>query len=136
MFDKILVPIDPSHIDETEATLNLAEHLKSENGQIILLSVIEEVPAYVAAQIPDGLLANAKSNAVSGLKNLVTKRNMDAETIVLNGHAAKTIREVQDKKECDLIIISSHKPTTMDYVLGSTASKVVRRAQCPVLVMR
>ncbi|MEM8652657.1 MAG: universal stress protein [Pseudomonadota bacterium] len=136
MYKKILVPIDPSHFDEANPTLDLAEHLKSEDGQVVLLSVVEEIPAYVASQIPEELLANAVTSAANGLKALAKTRDMDAVTLVKNGHAAATIKEVQKEQDCDLIIISSHKPTTVDYVLGSTASKVVRRAQCPVFVTR
>lgn len=136
MYKNILVPIDPSHITEADPTLDLAEHLKSKDGQIVLLSVVEEIPAYVANQIPEDLLANAETNAMDGLRRIVDLRKMDAQAVVKKGHAAATIKEVQKELGCDLIIISSHKPTTVDYVLGSTASKVVRRAQCPVFVTR
>lgn len=136
MYKNILVPIDPSHIEEAGPTLDLAEHLRSVDGQIILLTVVEEIPSYVAAQIPKEILMNATTSAVTGLKALVEEQKIDAVPMVKHGHAAATIKEVQQEHDCDLIIISSHKPTTVDYVLGSTASKVVRRAQCPVFVTR
>ena len=53
MYSNILVPIDPSHIDEADSTLDLAEHLKSTNGKIVLLSVVEDIPAVVVkADVP------------------------------------------------------------------------------------
>jgi len=36
----------------------------------------------------------------------------------------------------DLIIVGSHKPGLQDYLLGSTAARVVRHAMCSVLVGR
>lgn len=136
MYKNILVPLEPAHLDDVSKTLDLAEHLRAPGGRIVLLSVVEEIPSYVASQIPEDLLVNAKLTSEDNLRALVAKRDMDAEIMVRTGHAAATIKQVQREEECDLIIISSHKPTTVDYVLGSTASKVVRRAQCPVFVTR
>ena len=136
MYKKILVPIDPSHVEDAEPTLALAEHLKSDDGEIILLSVVEEIPTYVASQIPPELLVDAKANTNEEIKSMARKAKVDATILVKSGHAAATIKAVQREKECDLIIISSHKPTTVDYLLGSTASKVVRKAPCPVFVTR
>jgi nucleotide-binding universal stress UspA family protein len=59
---------------------------------------------------------------------------MDVE--VRSGHSYKTILEVAEEKQVDLIIIASHRPGLQDYFLGSTAAKVVRHARCSVLVMR
>ena len=136
MYKKILVPLDPSHMEKANATLDLAEHLKADDGQLILLSVVEEIPTYVASQIPNELLVNARKHAKDSLQTLVKDRGMKADILVESGHAAATIKLVQRNKQCDLIIISSHKPNNVDYLLGSTASKVVRRAQCPVFVTR
>ena len=36
----------------------------------------------------------------------------------------------------DLIIVASHEPGMLSYVLGSNASAIVRRAKCSVLVVR
>ena len=36
----------------------------------------------------------------------------------------------------DLIVIASHEPGMLAYVIGSNASTIVRRAKCSVLVVR
>ena len=36
----------------------------------------------------------------------------------------------------DLIIVASHKPNVGDYLLGTTAARVVRHATCSVFVVR
>ena len=136
MFKNILVPLDPGHLEESEETLNIAEHLRADGGTITLLSIVEEMPGYVASQIPAEFLDNAEKSATTNLKLLVQRREMDAKVLVKTGHAAATIKSVQRELGSDLIIISSHKPNNLDYLLGSTASKVVRRAQCPVFVLR
>lgn len=56
--------------------------------------------------------------------------------MIRNGNASGTIVEIQKSGEYDLVIIASHKPHNMDYLLGSTATRVVRKADCPVFVTR
>jgi nucleotide-binding universal stress UspA family protein len=41
-----------------------------------------------------------------------------------------------DKIGADLIIVASHKPNVGDYLLGSTAARIVRHASCSTLVVR
>ena len=36
----------------------------------------------------------------------------------------------------DLIVVGSHRPVMIDYLLGSNAKAIVRHAQCSVLVVR
>jgi len=45
---------------------------------------------------------------------------------------------LQAAEDCDanLIMIASHKPGLRDYFIGSTAARVIRHAQCSVLVER
>ena len=61
---------------------------------------------------------------------------MKMQALVRTGHSYKTILEVAKEKDVDLIIIASHRPGLQDYFLGSTAAKVVRHADCSVLVVR
>ncbi len=58
------------------------------------------------------------------------------EVEVRVGHPYKTILEVAEEKEADLIIVASHQPDLQNYLIGSTAAKVVRHATCSVLVVR
>ena len=136
MYENILVPIDPAHIDAAVPTVELAEHLKSDNGKITLFTVVEDIPAYVLAEIPDFSLESTRKSTEDELSKFIEQQNLDAIVEAKIGHAATSIQEYQQDNNCDLIIISSHKPTTVDLFLGSTASKIVRRAQCPVFVTR
>lgn len=56
--------------------------------------------------------------------------------VVMSGKPGVAIAELAEQIGADLIIIGSHRPGVQDYFLGSTASRVVRRAPCAVLVTR
>ena len=46
------------------------------------------------------------------------------------------ILKVAEDCSADLIIMASHRPELKDYMLGPNASRVVRHANCSVLVVR
>ena len=62
---------------------------------------------------------------------------MQCETLVRSGVAFDEIVKVARELKVDLIILSTHGHTGLKHgFLGSTAENVVRRAPCPVLVVR
>jgi len=56
--------------------------------------------------------------------------------VVIEGHSSRSILNHANSNDADLIIIASHQPGMQDYLLGSTAAKVVRHAKCAVHVLR
>ena len=56
--------------------------------------------------------------------------------LVLEGNAATTILAQADADEADAIVLGSHRPDYRDYLIGSTAARVVRHAACTVVVER
>jgi nucleotide-binding universal stress UspA family protein len=59
------------------------------------------------------------------------------ETVVVEGNPVQEILRVAEEKECDLIVMGSHgRGALLDTMMGSTASRVVRRSPVPVLVVR
>lgn len=59
------------------------------------------------------------------------------ETIVVKGNPVHQILNVAEEKQCDLIVMGSHgQGALIDTMIGSTASRVLRRAAIPVLVVR
>ena len=59
------------------------------------------------------------------------------EVIVKKGNPVEIIIETADEKDCDLIVMGTHGEGSLaDTMMGSTARRVVRRSQHPVLVIR
>ena len=136
MYKTILVPIDMSHIAEGKANIDLAAEHAAAGASIILLNVVEEIPNWAAVELPAGLLDKSLEASQSELKAIAAAAGLKVEVDVRTGHSYNTILDVAEEKKVDLIIIASHRPGLQDYFLGSTASKVVRHANCSVLVVR
>lgn len=136
MYKTILVPIDMSHVAEGKANIDLAAQHAATGASIILLNVVEEIPNWAAVELPAGLLDKSLEASQSELEAIAAAAGMKVEVEVRTGHSYNTILDVAEEKSADLIIIASHRPGLQDYFLGSTASKVVRHANCSVLVVR
>ena len=136
MYKTIIVPIDLGHTEKGKAMIDTAAKLIDKGGRIIVVNIVEEIPGFVVAQLPEGVLRKSSENAASELKDMVSAAGVDTEVEVRTGRPATTINAIADDKEADLIIVASHKPGMQDYLLGSTAAGIVRHAKCSVLVTR
>lgn len=134
MYKTILVPIDLSHPEPGEKTLKIAKAIAGADGRITLLTVLPEIPAFAASELPEGMLNRNLANARTELEAF--GKGSGAEIEVRYGHAPTAILEYAEEVKADLIIVGSHRPGLQDYFLGSTAARVVRHAQCAVLVDR
>lgn len=135
MYDTILVPADFAHDKQTIESLQKAQELLSD-GKIILLHVLDEIPAYAMIELPEGTELHHVSGAKKDLQALADKAGVKVEVEVRKGGSYANIIESAEMNKAGLIIINSHRPGFRDYLLGSTAAKVVRHAKCPVLVER
>ena len=123
-------------IVQVSQKIEVARKLGIEKSRIILLNVIEEIPTWVASEIPQGIIEKSSLTAHSELKAIANAAVIEAEIEIRSGHSHNTILSVANEVGADLIIIGSHKPGLQDYFLGSTAARVVRHAGCSVLVLR
>ena len=135
MYNTILIPVDFAHDEQSIQSLQKAEKLLGDN-EIIALHVVEEVPEYIMAQLPDDFRFDKVEQATKDLKELVEKSGINARVEVRKGGSYSCILDSAKENKVNLIIINSHRPEFQDYLLGSTAAKVVRHATCAVLVER
>ena len=136
MYKTILVPIDLADLDKGKATLDMAKKLGAGGATIRLLNVVEDMPSYAAAELPTGLVEKSVANARKMLDGVAEAATGPVEVEVRAGHANSAILAAAEDCGADLIIIGSHRPGLQDYLLGSTAGRVVRHSACSVLVVR
>lgn len=135
MYTNILIPVAPDHSHPTAEALTIARKLAADDAKITALSVVDKIPDYVAQYLPAGQLEKTHRDTVDALAEDVGAAD-DVSTIVVTGHAGRSIVDYAGEHGVDLIVIASHCPGLQDYFLGSTAARVVRHAQCAVHVLR
>ncbi len=136
MYATILVPIDLSHIDGGLKAIKIAKELIDDDGKILLINVVEALPTYVEVELPLSLSNKFKQRALAELTKIANNTGIGSNVEIQTGHAAPIILDAAKEHKAGLIIVGSHRPGLADYFLGSTASRVVRHAQCPVFVDR
>lgn len=136
MFKTILVPVDLASPEKGKIQIDVAMKMGGKDARIVLLNVVEDVPSFVAAQLPSGILEKSKEESTQSLTDMAKAAGKGAEVEVRVGQAGTAILDAAEKAGADLIIVASHKPGMQDYLLGSTAARVVRHATCSVLVLR
>ncbi len=136
MFKTILVPIDVAHADSSQAIIDTAVNNGDADTKIILLNVVEEIPRWAAVELPADIQKKSLQNSQDEMDAIARVATANTEVIIRVGHPYQTILSEAEKNNADLIVIASHKPGLQDYLLGSTAAKVVRHAKCSVLVVR
>jgi len=139
---KILVPIDfsPSSHAALDAATEFAEKFDAE---ILLLSVI---PAFPSVSLPDSIteaaiVENGKKEADARFavsqEALGAKGVKVTSSIEVDNDVAGAILEVAERENIDLIVITTHGLSGWyPQVFGSIAEKIVKLAQCPVLLLR
>jgi len=137
MYKSILVPVDLSHDAVAPRILAVARLLAGGHGRITLLTVVEPAPAYVMAQIPEEVLAANREHTRTALDALAAREGFPGQAQIRHGAAAATeILAEAERIGAEAIILGSHRPDLSDYLLGSTAARVVRHARCTVVVER
>lgn len=138
---KILVPIDFS--DCSKKALQYALPLAKEHQATITLLYIVP-PAYRGDEYSTFNYAQLEASMREGGEKDLAKLAADevpgglpTDRIVAVGSPAREIIETAKALPADLIVIATHGRTGLKHAfLGSVAEHVVRRAPCPVFVVR
>ena len=140
---KILVPIDFS--DYSKKALHYAiPFARQFNASIYLLYVVE--PTIYPADFSFGQIGmpnvenELRTKGEQELQELITneiKGAVPAQASVKVGLPFVEVVSFAKDENIELIIVATHGHTGVEHVLfGSTAEKIVRKAPCPVLVVR
>lgn len=138
---KILVPIDFS--DQSLKALRYAVPFAEQFGATLFLTHVVE-PTGLVNDLPDVAIALARENQPDAVKTRLTAlADSEIEPLipvkveVRSGKPFDEIVTLAKTLDIDLIIIATRGNTGLKHIfLGSTAERVVRRAPCPVLVVR
>jgi nucleotide-binding universal stress UspA family protein len=137
-FERLVVPTDGSGAAERAADHGL--ELAGGDGATIHAVYVVDTTVYDLADAPRsvvGLLEAGGRNAVAAVADAAAARNVPATTEVLRGVPAETVRTYARDVDAGLIVVGSRgRSAADDPLLGSTTTRLVRRADRPVLVVQ
>ncbi len=135
MYSHLLVTVAYDKGHDAGPVLEIAQALAAPGAQITLIHVMEPAPVFALDYLPEGWREELRAAIVADLEALASGM-AKATALVVEGDAAHEILEAARERSADCIVIASHRPGTQALHLGSTAAKVVGRAQCAVHVAR
>lgn len=140
---KILVPVDFS--EHSKKALRYAFPFATQFNAVLELMYVVEPTIYPSdfgfgqVGFPD-VEKELHEKATNELQSLVDHdipKNVRTTSIVSTGIPFVEITTYAQQENIDLIIIATHGRTGVEHILfGSTAEKIIRKAPCPVLVVR
>ncbi len=140
--EKILVPVDFS--DFSEEALHKGLGLAEDYGATLLvLHVMLEPQTSMPYEVYvdwEKIKAEVSEDSEKHMSRLITddlKQRVNIEPIIAWGDPALKILQVAKDKGVDLIVMATHGRTGLSRVfMGSVADRIVRKAHCPVMVIR
>ncbi|MHB8111180.1 MAG: universal stress protein [Syntrophorhabdaceae bacterium] len=142
---KILVPTDFS--EYSDAALNYAIDIAKKSGaKLYLLHVIGLIQTCAVDYCFDqGTLDELEKRSAESALDMMKRqlelfpdaKSVDITTDIKQGVPYEVILAEQKDTGADLIVMSSHGKTGLfHHLLGSVAEKVMKKAACPVLLIR
>lgn len=141
MFKDILFTVDLAQADSWQGALPVAlDEAKRSGARLRVLTVVPEVavPALMEAG-PFDYRAQLVPKAEAALEQFVRERvppEVPTHPIVAYGRVYQEILRVAAEIPADLIVMAAHRPQPGDFLIGSNAERVSRRAPCSVLLVR
>lgn len=138
MFRSILVPIDIEHRSSWEFAIPEALELAQPgNAKLAVMTVMRDVEAmFKAVHLPyqmEQIVDAGRSRLAAIVKEY---EGAGIEQVVRVGSIGPEILRVAKERAVDLIVMASHRPEMLDYLIGPNAAHVSRHASCSVLVLR
>ena len=140
MFKNILVPIDVAHKSSWEMAIPQAIELaRPVNAKLTIVTVVRDTAAILGG-VRSRLQLQAMIDAARGqLSSIVKKYSGEgpkmAEEVRFGSIGHEILATAADRK-ADLIVMASHRPEMIDYLIGPNAAHVATHAACSVLVLR
>lgn len=143
MYKKILVPIDLQETDDRARCMGLEKAIelcRLYHASLYVLTVVPDmgmpiVANYFPPDAGDKIVVDAE-NMLHEMVGVYVPEDIDVHFLVGQGSIYRRILRMAEKISADLIIMPAHRLKLQDYLLGTNTAKVVRHAQCSVLVVR
>lgn len=141
MFKSILLPVDLGQESSWNRAAPAAVSLARQYGAKV--NVVTVVPDYGMSVVGSFFTSDHEDKAMNSsageLRKFVDQHvpeELRGEVGVVRGTIYREIEAAADRWNCDLIVMTSHRPEMADYLLGPNAARVVRHAKQSVFVIR
>ena len=143
-YTSILVPTDFSHCADKALEYG-KDFAKRFNAQLHVLYVVEPIETFatincVEQSVYIDIIREVHTSATERMNKLQADLKgfgYDAQCVVREGRPSETIVEYAKENSMSMICLATHGRSGLNHLLlGSTTEKILRKAECPVFVVR
>ena len=141
MYSNILLTVDLSDdASWSKAAPTAVELCKAFGSKLHLLTVIPDMGTPLVEEfLPENYeveMAKGAAAKIADFANSQFPSDLAPNIHIGSGSIYKEILRVAKEAHADVIVMASHRLELSDYLLGPNAARVVRHADCSVMVVR
>jgi len=141
MYKTVLLPLDLNESSSWEKALPAArDTCRGSGGTLHVMTVLPGYGMTIVGQyFPEGAEDEGEAAALAELKRITEAHvgeNVKLAHIIAQGTILEQILVAAERVDADLIAMAARRPGFVDFLLGDTAYKVVRRYPRSVMIVR
>lgn len=139
MYEKILLAVDGSHhsIRATEEAIKVSSLSSNSIITVVMVADYSNAKSDVLHSGSSVELDMNRRKKILPIEELLRKHSIKYRVEILHGVPGPAIVEFANKNNYELLVIGSRGLNGLqEMVLGSVSHKVVKRADCPVLIVK
>lgn len=136
---KIAVAVDGSEyaVRAAKFAINLAKHMPDAELEVIFVADFDKVKDDHLLTKSTDIIEWKREKKVNPVVELAKIDNIKARSVILKGKPNLEIIQYVNNNAVDHLVIGSRgRNTLQEMMLGSVSHKVVKRANCPVTVVK
>ena len=139
MYKKVLLAVDGSEnsMRAAEEAVKIASLIPDCKIEVVYVADFSKSKKEILHSQGKEDLEFSRRKKLSPIEEIIKSKNVVYEIKILHGEPGPTIIEYANNEKGDLVVIGSRGLNSLqEMVLGSVSHKVVKRVDCPVLIVK
>lgn len=139
MYNKILLAVDGSEhsIRATDEAVKMAKLSNGAKVEIVYVVDFSKAKSEVLHSQGQEDLEVARKKRLLPIEQHLDRNGIEFEVKILHGEPGPEIVDFANENQFDLVVVGSRGLNSLqEMVLGSVSHKVVKRVNCPVLIVK
>ncbi|MBP2898899.1 universal stress protein [Escherichia coli] len=139
MYKRILLAADGSNnsVRAAKEAAKIASLIQGSMIEIFYVADMSKVKSEVLHSVNQDEIKQKRLEKLRPVIQEIGKLNVNNQTKIIVGDPGPAIVEYANKELFDLVVIGNRGLNTLqEFVMGSVSHKVVKRVQCPVIVVK
>lgn len=139
MYNKILLAVDGSEhsIRATDEAVKMAKLSNGAKVEIVYVVDFSKAKSEVLHSQGQEDLEVARKKRLLPVEQRLDRNGIEFEVKILHGEPGPEIVDFANENQFDLVVVGSRGLNSLqEMVLGSVSHKVVKRVNCPVLIVK